>query len=69
LRVGRHVGGIERAFGEQRAEMIGQPQRDEKSVGHRPGAKHRGEHDIADKAGDPRHQRQPADRQNPINHR
>ena len=31
--------------------------------------KHRGQHNIADKSGDPRHQRQPADRQNPINHR
>ena len=33
--IGRHEGGIEGALGENGAEMIGQPQRDEKGVGHR----------------------------------
>ena len=57
--IGRHEGGVEGAFGEDGAEMIGQPQRDEEGIGHRPGAEHRGQHDVADKAGDPRQQRQP----------
>ena len=39
-RISRHESGIERAFGKNRAKMIGQPQRDEKSVGHRPRAEH-----------------------------
>ncbi len=55
-------------FGEDGAEMVGQPQRDEEGVGHRPGAEHRGQHDVADKAGDAREQREAADREDAFNH-
>ena len=68
-RIGRHEGGVERALGEDGAEMVGQPQRDEEGVGHRPGAEHRGQHDVADEAGDARQQRKAADRQDAIDHR
>ena len=37
--IGRHEGGVEGALGENRAEMIGQPQRDKKGVGHGAGAR------------------------------
>ena len=59
--IGRHEGGVEGAFGEDRAEMIGQPQRDEKRVGHGPRAEDRREHDVARKTGQPRKQRIAAD--------
>ena len=67
--IGRHEGGVEGAFGEDGAEMIGQPEGDEKGVGHRPGAEHRGQDDVADEAGEPRQQRQAADREYALNHR
>ena len=67
-RIGRHEGGIERAFGENRAEMVGQPQRDEKSIGDRPRAQHRRQHDVAQKAGDARKQRQAADGEKASDH-
>ena len=50
-RIGRNERGVERAFGEDRAEMVRQPQRDEKRIGHRPGAQHRRQHDVAQEAG------------------
>ena len=53
-RIGRDEGGIEGAFGEDRAEMIGQPQRDEERVGDRAGAEDRRQHDVAQKPGEPR---------------
>ena len=34
MRIGRHERGVERAFGEDGAEMIGQPQRHEERVRH-----------------------------------
>ena len=67
--IGRHEGGVEGAFGEDRAEMIGQAQRHEKGVGHRPGAQHRRQDDVADEAGDAREQRKAADGENAFNHR
>ena len=60
-RIGGHEGGIEGTFGEDGAEMVGQPQRDEKGIGNRAGAEHGGQHDIARKAGDTRQSRQAAD--------
>ena len=33
--IGRHEGGVEGALGEDRAEMVGQAERDEEGVGHR----------------------------------
>ncbi len=68
-RIGRHKGGVEGALGEDGAEMIGQPQRHEEGVGGRPGAQHRRQHDVAEKAGDPREQRVAADREDAFNHR
>ncbi len=67
--IGRNEGGVEGAFGENGAEMVRQPQRDKEGVGRRPGAEDSGEHDVAHKSGDPRQQRQPADRENAIYHR
>ena len=67
--IGRHEGGVEGALGEDGAEMVGQPQRDEKRVGHRPGAQHRRQDDVADEAGHARKQRKAADRQNAFDHR
>ena len=67
-RIGRHEGGVEGAFGEDRAEMIGQPQRDEEGIGDRPGAEHRRQHDVAHEAGDARQQRQAADGEDASEH-
>ena len=67
-RIGRHEGGVERALGEDRAEMIGQPQRHEEGVGDRAGAEDRRQHDVARKAGDARQQREAADREDASDH-
>ena len=67
--IGRHEGGIERALGEDGAEMVRQAERDEKGVGHRAGAQNRGQDDVANEAGDARQQREAADGQNAIDHR
>ncbi len=67
--IGRNERGIEGALGEDGAEMIGQAQRDKEGVGHRPGTEDGGQDDVADKAGHPRQQRQPADREHAVNHR
>ena len=66
--IGRHEGGVEGAFGEDRAKMIGQPQRHEERVRHRPGAEDRREHDVARKAGQPRKQRIAADGEDTTEH-
>ena len=66
--IGRHEGGVERALGENRAEMVGQAQRHEKGVGHRSRAQDRRQNDVADKAGHPRKQGKTADRENALNH-
>ncbi len=67
-RIGRHEGGVEGALREDRAEMIGQPQRHEERIGDRPGAQHRREHDVARKAGDARQQREAADGEDASDH-
>ncbi len=67
-RIGRNKGGIEGAFGENGAEMIRQPESHEKGVGRRPCAEDRGQHDVTDKTGDPRQQRQAADREDSLDH-
>ena len=59
--IGRHECGIEGAFGEDGAKMIGQPQRHEERVRHRPGTEDRGKHDVAREARDPREKRIAAD--------
>ena len=53
-RIGGDEGGIERALGENGAEMVGQAEGDEEGVGHRPGAQDRRQHDVAGKAGNAR---------------
>jgi hypothetical protein len=68
MRVGRHERRVEGAFGENRAEMIGQPQRHEERIRHRPGAEDRREHDVAREAGQPRKQRIAADGENTTEH-
>ena len=68
LGVGRHERGVEGAFRENRPEMVGQAQRHEKRVRHRPGAKDRREHDIARKAGEARKQRVAADGEDTTEH-
>ena len=59
--IGRHERRVERALGEDRAEMVGQPQRHEKRIGDRPGAEDGGQHDVAHESGDARQQRETAD--------
>ena len=66
--IGRHERRVERAFGEDRAEMIGQPQRHEEGVGDRSGAEHGRQHDVARKAGDAREQREAADGEDASDH-
>ena len=67
-RIGRNEGGIERAFGEDGAEMVRQPEGDEERIGRRPGAKDGGEHDVAHEAGQPRQKRVAADGENLLDH-
>ena len=66
--IGRHERGVEGAFGEDRPEMIGQPQRDEKRVGHRTRAENRREHDVARETGQPRKKRIAADGEDTSEH-
>ena len=68
-RVSRHEGRVERALREDRAEMIGKSQRNEEGVRNRSGSEHGRQHDVADKAGGARHQRQAADGEDASNHR
>ena len=68
MRVGRHERGVEGALGENRAKMIGQPQRHEKRVRHRPRAENGGEHDVARESGQPRKQRITADGEDASEH-
>ncbi len=68
MRVGRHERGVEGALGENRPEVIGQPQRHEERVRHRPGAENRGEHDVARKTGQPRKERKAADGEDTSEH-
>jgi hypothetical protein len=48
--------------------MIRQAQGDKEGIGRRPGAEDRGQHDVADKAGHPRQQRETTDREYAFNH-
>ena len=65
-RIGRNEGGIERAFGKNGAEMIGQPEGDKEGIGDRPGAEDCREHDVAHEAGQAREQRKAADGEYPL---
>jgi hypothetical protein len=49
--VGRHECRVERAFREDRPEVIGQAKRHEKRVRHRSGTEDRRQHDVAREAG------------------
>src|SRR5262249_51980635 len=68
-RIGRHERGIEGALPEDRAEMVGQPQRDKECVGNRAGTEHGSQRDVADEAGQAREQRESADREDASDHR
>ena len=57
----RHEGGVEGALGEQPAEEIGELEADEEAVGHRRGAEHARDHEVADEAQHARDQREGAD--------
>ena len=59
-RISRHEGRGEGTFGEDGAEMVGQPESDEEGIGHRPGAEDRGHDHVADEAGEARDEREPA---------
>ena len=48
--IGRHIGGVEGAFAEDGAEMIGQAQGDDEGVHHQARAQHAAEHDVAHEA-------------------
>ena len=67
-RVGRHEGGVESALGKNSAEMIWQPQRDQKCIRHRPRAEDRRQHDVADESGHARQQGEAADGQDAVDH-
>ncbi len=67
-RVSRNESGGERALGEDRAEMIGQPEGDEKRIRDRTRAKHRRHHDVAHKTRDARDQRPAADGEDVADH-
>ena len=54
--IGRHEGGVESALGKDRAEMVGQAERDKERVRHGPGAKDCREHDVARETCQPRKQ-------------
>ncbi len=60
-RIGWHIGGVEGAFAEDRAELIGQPERHHERIVDRAGPEHGGEHQIAAKAGETRQQREGGD--------
>jgi hypothetical protein len=68
MRIGRHEGGVECPFREDRPEMVGKPQRHEEGVGQRTGAQDRREHDVAREAGDPREKSIAADGENAPEH-
>ena len=67
-RIGGNERGVERAFGEDGAEVVGQAKGDEKGVSNRAGAQERRQHNVAEKAGNARKQRIAADRENPLDH-
>jgi hypothetical protein len=50
-RVSRHESCGEGAFGEDGAEVVGKPECDEKGVGQRTCAEHRGHDDVAQETG------------------
>ena len=66
--VSRNEGCIESAFSEDRAEVVRQTEGDKEGVGDRSGAKDRGQHDVAEEAGQAREQRKAADGENPLDH-
>ena len=68
MRIGRHEGGVEGALGEDRAKMIGQPQRHEKRIRDGPRAENGGKHDVARESGQPREQRITADSEDASEH-
>ena len=59
--VGRHERSVEGTLGKNRAEMVGQAERDEECVGHGARAENRRQHDVTGKAGQSRQQRVGAD--------
>jgi hypothetical protein len=67
-RIGRYECGIERALGENRAEMVRQAECDEEGVGDRPGADDGRKHDVARKTGHARDQRVAANGENLADH-
>ena len=66
--IGRHEGGVERAFGEDGAKVIRQPEGDEERVGDRAGSQHRRHQHVAEEAGQAREQRESAHRQDAVDH-
>ena len=68
MRISRHERRVEGALGENRPEVIGQPQSHEERVRHRTGAENRGEHDVARKSGQPRKKRKAADGEDTSEH-
>src|SRR4030088_3516632 len=66
--VGRHECRVERAFANNRPEVIGQPQRHEKHISKRTCAEDCSEHDVAREAGEPRKQRVAADGEDTTEH-
>ena len=67
-RIGRNEGGIEGALGEDGAKMIGQAQGDKERIRYRSGTEDRRQHDVAQKSGDARDERQAADGHDAFEH-
>ena len=61
LRQDRHKSLRKRTLGEQAAQQIGNPERNEESIGIQTGAERAGDQELADEAGDAGEQRKAAD--------
>ena len=68
-RIGGHIGGVEGAFAENRAEMVGQTEGDIEGIGEHARAQHGAERHVAEKPGCPRQQGEKADREQILVHR
>ena len=66
--IARQEGGVDRAFAENGAEIIGKQKRDKERVRQHARAQRPGQQGVARKAGDARHQSEAADRKQPPEH-
>ena len=67
-RIGRHIGGVERALAEDGAEMVRQAESDVESIRQPARAEHGAEHHVAQETREPRQEREAADREKMLVH-